>query len=60
MHNGLFADMHGLMRLYNVGMGVVGGDPAQDPYVPPKSPHMKAIHLNAQEIDALVEWLRIL
>lgn len=60
MHNGLFADMHGLMRLYNVGMGVVVGDPAQDPYVPPKSPHMKAIHLNAQEIDALVEWLRIL
>lgn len=60
MHNGLFPDMHGLMRLYNVGMGVVGGDPAKDPYIPSKSSHMKAINLNAQEIDALVEWLRLL
>lgn len=60
MHNGLFPDMHGLMRLYNVGMGVVAGDPKKDPYIPPKSPHMKAINLNAEEIDALVEWLRLL
>lgn len=60
MHNGLFPDMHGLMRLYNIGMGVVGGDPEKDPYIPPKSPHMKAINLNAEEIDALVEWLRLL
>lgn len=60
MHNGLFPDMPGLMRLYNVGMGVVGGDPAKDPYIPSKSSHMKAIQLNAQEIDALVEWLRVL
>ena len=60
MHNGLFPDMHGLMRLYNIGMGVVAGDPATDPYIPPKSPHMKPINLNAEEIDALVEWLRLL
>jgi cytochrome c peroxidase len=60
MHNGLFPDMHGLMRLYNVGMGVVGGDSEKDPYIPTKSPHMKAINLNAEEIDALVEWLRLL
>lgn len=60
MHNGLFPDMHGLMRLYNIGMGVVAGDKAKDPYIPPKSPHMQPIHLNAQEIDALVEWLRLL
>ena len=60
MHNGLFPDMHGLMRLYNIGMGVVAGDPAKDPYIPPKSPHMQPIGLNAKEIDALVEWLRIL
>lgn len=60
MHNGLFPDMHGLMRLYNIGMGVVAGDPDKDPYIPPKSEHMKAINLNAQEIDALVEWLRLL
>ena len=60
MHNGLFPDMHGLMRLYNIGMGVVAGDPEKDPYIPPKSPHMKAINLNAEEIDALVEWLRLL
>lgn len=60
MHNGLFPDMHGLMRLYNIGMGVVAGDPEKDSYIPPKSPHMKAINLNAEEIDALVEWLRLL
>lgn len=60
MHNGLFPDMHGLMRLYNVGMGVVAGDPEKDPFIPPKSEHMKAINLNAEEIDALVEWLRLL
>jgi cytochrome c peroxidase len=60
MHNGLFPDMPGLLRLYNVGMGVVAGDPEKDPYIPPKSPHMKAINLNAEEIDALVEWLRLL
>lgn len=60
MHNGLFPDMPGLLRLYNIGMGVVPGDPERDPYVPPKSPHMKALQLNAAEIDALVEWLKIL
>ncbi|WP_367066770.1 cytochrome c peroxidase [Oryzisolibacter sp. LB2S] len=60
MHNGMFADLPGLMRLYNAGMGVVTGDPQEDPYVPTKSAHIKALELNAQEIDALVEWLRLL
>lgn len=60
MHNGLFADLPGLLRLYNAGMGVVAGDPEKDPYVPPKSAHIKALELNAAEIDALVEWLKVL
>ncbi|MEG2047900.1 MAG: cytochrome c peroxidase [Comamonas sp.] len=60
MHNGLFPDMPGLIRLYNIGMGVVAGDPEKDPYIPPKSPHMKSLQLNATEIDALVEWLKLL
>lgn len=60
MHNGLFPDFPGLMRQYNIGMGVVAGDPEKDPYIPPKSPHMKALGLNAAEIDALVEWLKLL
>lgn len=60
MHNGLFADLPGLIRLYNIGMGNVAGDPAQDPYTPTKSPHIQPLQLNAAEIDALVEWLRIL
>lgn len=60
MHNGQFGNLPGLLRLYNVGMGAVGGDPEQDAYVPPKSPHIKSLDLNAQEIDALVEWLKIL
>ncbi|MEG0054234.1 MAG: cytochrome-c peroxidase, partial [Comamonas sp.] len=59
-HNGLFPDMPGLIRLYNIGMGVVAGDPEKDPYIPPKSPHMKSLQLNATEIDALVEWLKLL
>ncbi|QXZ11348.1 cytochrome-c peroxidase [Comamonas sp. Y33R10-2] len=60
MHNGQFGNLPGLLRLYNVGMGAVGGDPEQDSFVPPKSPHIKSLNLNAQEIDALVEWLKIL
>ena len=60
MHNGQFGNLPGLLRLYNVGMGAVGGDPEQDSYVPPKSAHIKALNLNAQEIDALVEWLKVL
>ena len=60
MHNGLFADLPGLLRLYNAGMGVVAGDPAKDSFVPTKSPHIKPLELNAEEIDALVEWLKIL
>ena len=60
MHNGMFANLPGLIRLYNAGMGVVAGDPAQDSYVPAKSAHIKALDLNAAEIDALVEWLKLL
>ena len=60
MHNGLFASLPGLVRLYNAGMGTVPGDPAQDPYVPSKSPHIRALELDAAEIDAVVEWLKIL
>ena len=60
MHNGLFADLPGLLRLYNAGMGVVAGDPATDTYVPTKSVHIKPLELNAEEIDALVEWLKLL
>lgn len=60
MHNGLFQNLPGLIRLYNGGMGVVGGDPELDPYVPTKSPHIQPLQLNASEIDALVEWLKLL
>lgn len=60
MHNGLFPDLPGLIRLYNIGMGNVAGDIKQDPYIPIKSPHINSLHLNATEIDALIEWLRIL
>ena len=60
MHHGLFADLPGLIRLYNGGMGVVGGDPQKDAFVPIKSEHIKSLNLNAAEIDALVEWLKLL
>lgn len=61
MHNGLFPDLKGLLRMYNAGMG---REPppakAQDPYAPRKSEHIRPLNLNPDEIDALLAFLKVL
>ncbi|MGS1010719.1 cytochrome-c peroxidase [Achromobacter anxifer] len=61
MHNGLFADLKGLLRMYNAGMG---RDPEPvdppDPYAPRKSEHIRPLELSADDIDALLAFMRVL
>jgi cytochrome c peroxidase len=61
MHNGLFTDLKGLLRMYNAGMG---RDPAQaappDAYAPRKSEHIRPLALSADDIDALLAFLNVL
>jgi len=61
MHNGLFGDLKGLLRMYNVGMGreTPPADPP-DPYAPVKSPHIRRLDLTPEEIDALLAFLEAL
>ncbi len=61
MHNGLFPDLRGLLRMYNAGMGreAPPADPP-DPYAPRKSEHIKPLDLSPAEIDALLAFLKIL
>jgi len=61
MHNGLFPDLRGLLRMYNAGMGreTPPADPP-DPYAPRKSEHIKPLDLSPAEIDALLAFLKTL
>lgn len=61
MHNGLFPDLRGLLRMYNAGMGREA-PPANppDPYAPRKSEHIKPLDLSPAEIDALLAFLKTL
>ncbi|WP_419343782.1 cytochrome-c peroxidase [Achromobacter sp. PD1] len=61
MHNGLFPDLKGLLRMYNAGMGrdPESSDPP-DPYAPRKSEHIRPLALSADEIDALLAFMRVL
>lgn len=61
MHNGLFPDLRGLLRMYNVGMGreAPPADPP-DPYAPRKSEHIQPLDLSPAEIDALLAFLKTL
>ncbi|CAB3863579.1 hypothetical protein LMG26854_03602 [Achromobacter aegrifaciens] len=61
MHNGLFPDLKGLLRMYNAGMGrdPVPSDPP-DPYAPSKSEHIRPLALSADEIDALLAFMQVL
>lgn len=61
MHNGLFPDLKGLLRMYNAGMGrdPVPSDPP-DPYAPRKSEHIRPLALSADEIDALLAFMQVL
>ncbi|WP_148318151.1 cytochrome-c peroxidase [Achromobacter xylosoxidans] len=61
MHNGLFPDLRGLLRMYNAGIGreTPPADPP-DPYAPRKSEHIKPLDLSPAEIDALLAFLKTL
>ncbi|WP_241049250.1 cytochrome-c peroxidase [Achromobacter xylosoxidans] len=61
MHNGLFPDLRGLLRMYNAGMGREAPPAAPpDPYAPRKSAHIKPLDLSPAEIDALLAFLKTL
>jgi cytochrome c peroxidase len=61
MHNGLFADLKGLLRMYNVGISreAAPADPP-DPYAPRKSEHIRPLDLSADDIDALLAFMKVL
>lgn len=60
MHNGLFGNLEGLLRLYNVGMGNIPAPPPGSALTPGKSPLIRQLGLNAEEINALVAFLNAL
>ncbi|WP_437187973.1 cytochrome-c peroxidase [Planctomicrobium sp. SH668] len=58
MHNGLF-DLPNVLRMYNAGMPTLVAKEEQkdDPLFPKKSPHLRPLGLNAQDLDDLEEFL---
>ena len=58
MHNGLF-ELDGVLNLYNAGMPTLRRKPGQanDPLFPTKSPLLKPLRLNRQEIADLKAFL---
>jgi cytochrome c peroxidase len=61
MHNGLF-DLKGVLRMYNAGMATLRRKPSQinDPLFPTKSPLLKPLGLNAQDLNDLEAFLQSL
>lgn len=59
MHNGMFVNLHGVVRLYAAGMPTVNKD--EDlPFEVGKSPHIQRLDLSEEEIEALVAFLELL
>lgn len=58
MHNGLF-ELDGVLNMYNAGMATLKRKPEQenDPLFPTKSPHLKSLGLNRQDLADLKEFL---
>lgn len=61
MHNGMF-DLEGVLRMYNAGMATARRYPHQrdDPLFPQKSPLLKPLGLNRQDLDDLAAFLATL
>ncbi|WP_437206873.1 cytochrome-c peroxidase [Planctomicrobium sp. SH664] len=61
MHNGLF-DLDGVLRMYNMGMPTLTPKVEQqdDPLFPKKSPLLKPLGLNAQDLEDLEAFLAAL
>jgi len=60
MHNGMFPTLEGLLRTYNAGMGATPQAPSGSRLTPRKSPLIRPLGLNADEIDALLAFLGVL
>jgi cytochrome c peroxidase len=61
MHNGLF-DLDGVLNMYNAGMPTVRRKPEQkdDPLFPVKSPHLRSLGFNRQDLADLKAFLEAL
>ena len=61
MHNGLF-DLDGVLRMYNAGMATLRRKAHQidDPLFPTKSPHLRPLGLNTQDLADLRAFLESL
>lgn len=58
MHNGLFPSLDGLLRMYDVAMGL---DPKETgPLVPRKSERIQVLSLSDAELQALLAFLEVL
>lgn len=62
MHNGLFPELRGVMRMYNAGMPRPRPTPAaaHDPLFPEPDPLLKPLQLDREEIDAITAFLQTL
>ncbi|MBW8810001.1 MAG: c-type cytochrome [Lysobacter sp.] len=62
MHNGRFANLRGVMNLYNAGMPRPRPTAAQvgDPLFPQPDPLLKPLDLHRAELDAIVAYLETL
>ena len=58
MHTGMF-ELRGVLNMYNAGMVTLKRQPYQhdDPLVPVKSPHLKPLGLNRQDLADLEAFL---
>jgi len=61
MHNGLF-ELPGVLNMYNAGMPTLKRKEEQedDPMFPTKSPHLKSLGLNRQDLNDLLAFLKSL
>ena len=61
MHNGLF-ELRGVLNMYNAGMPTLRRKPEQtnDASFPTKSPHLKPLGLNSQDLEDLASFLAAL
>lgn len=61
MHNGLF-DLSGILNMYNAGMPTLTpkADQVGDPKFPKKSPHLRPLGLNKQDLGDLLAFLESL
>ena len=60
MHNGLFPDLKGLLRMTTPAWAAIRRRDPPDPLAPRKSEHIRPLDLSADEIDALLAFMKVL